>query len=231
MKNDPKISFDAALLLALQADAKQEIGELPTPKDLKERYPETKRWDVRLRNAQNRRKSNVWKRVLVSAATCCVLFTGALAVNADFRNAVYSMVVNFTQTELEIRYRAEGDTLKALPEGYGEHYVPDGYEMDESQNYDSEAGFVHFYQNENDSSKFYTVQCMIIGLAASMKLDNEHTTYTDVKINGVDALCGESITRTGDVVYRLVWDEDGIVHMVDGKIELAELILVAESIC
>lgn len=230
MKNDPKISFDAALLLALQADAKREIEGLPTPKELKECYPDTRKWDIRLKNARNGRKANVWKRMLVSVATCCMLFVGVLTVNADFRNAVYSVVVNFTQTELEIRYSAEGDTLQELPEGYGEHYVPEEYGMDERQNFDSKAGFVHFYQNKNDSSKFYTVQCTIIGIAASIKTDNEHTTYTDVKINGVDALCGESINRAGDVVYRLIWDKDGIFHMVDGKIELAELIWVAESI-
>lgn len=232
MKDEPKITFDAALLMALHADAKQEISELPTPKELKECYPDTKRWDIRLKNTLNRRKSIVWKRLLVSTAACCMLFVSALAVSADFRNAVYSTIMEFRKIEVEIFYRGTGDILKELPDGYGEHYIIDGYKLDESQSIDLEGGFIHLYQkqNENDSTKFYTVECFVISYASSIVMDSEHTIYTSIMINDTEVLCGKSVTENEEEVYYLVWEKDGISHMVNGRADLAELILVAEAI-
>lgn len=232
MKNNSVISFDAALLLALRKDAEQELLALPKPAELKERYPDTQKWDQRLKNVLNRRKHRAWKNVFAMAAVLVMLFAGALAVNADFRKAVYSVIMDVTPVQVEIRYRAERDTLEELPEGYGEHYIIDGYELDESQSVDLTDGFIHLYQkqNEDDPTEFYTVQCMAIVMAISTSMDNEHTTYTYIEINGVDVLCGESTSETGKPAYSLTWDKDGIFHSLMGKVELSELILVAESI-
>lgn len=232
MKNNSAISFDAALLLALQKDAEQEIMALPKPAELKQRYPDTEKWDLRLKNALNRRKRRAWKNIFAMAAALVMLFAGALAVNADFRKAVYTVVKNFTPVEVIVQYRAEGDTLKELPEGYGEHYIIDGYELDESQSVDLTDGFIHLYQkqSEDDPTEFYTVQCMAIVKTISANMDNEHTTYTYIEINGVDVLCGEGTTMTGSTVYSLTWDKDGIFHSLMGKVELSELIQVAENI-
>ena len=45
MSERTEISFDAALMMALRADAQKELDELPTPAQLKECYPDTSRWD------------------------------------------------------------------------------------------------------------------------------------------------------------------------------------------
>ena len=41
MSERTEVSFDAALMMALRADAQKELDELPTPAQLKERYPDT----------------------------------------------------------------------------------------------------------------------------------------------------------------------------------------------
>ena len=46
MSERTEVSFDAALMMALRADAQKELDELPTPAQLKERYPDTSRWDA-----------------------------------------------------------------------------------------------------------------------------------------------------------------------------------------
>ena len=51
MSERTEVSFDAALMMALRADAQKELDELPTPAQLKERYPDTSRWDARLKAA------------------------------------------------------------------------------------------------------------------------------------------------------------------------------------
>ena len=38
MSERTEVSFDAALMMALRADAQKELDELPTPAQLKERY-------------------------------------------------------------------------------------------------------------------------------------------------------------------------------------------------
>ena len=48
MSERAEVSFDAALMMAIHADAQKELNELPTPAQLKERYPDTSRWDARL---------------------------------------------------------------------------------------------------------------------------------------------------------------------------------------
>ena len=89
MSEQTEVSFDAALMMALRADAQKELDELPTPAQLKERYPDTSRWDARLQAALHKRRP-VLKRVLVAALTLVILTLGALAVSADFRKAVYA---------------------------------------------------------------------------------------------------------------------------------------------
>ena len=99
MSERTEVSFDAALMMALRADAQKELDELPTPAQLKERYPDTSRWDARLQAALHKRRP-VLKRVLVAALTLVILTLGALAVSADFRKAVYTMIQKFLPIEM-----------------------------------------------------------------------------------------------------------------------------------
>ena len=131
MSERTEISFDAALMMALRADAQKELDELPTPAQLEERYPDTFRWDARLKAALHKRRP-VLKRVLVAAMTLVILTLGALAVSADFRKAVYTMIQKFLPIEMQLTYQVDGEPLERLPDGYSDHYVPDGFEMDDA---------------------------------------------------------------------------------------------------
>ena len=131
MSERTEISFDAALMMALRADAQKELDELPTPAQLEERYPDTSRWDARLKAALHKRRP-VLKRVLVAAMTLVILTLGALAVSADFRKAVYTMIQKFLPIEMQLTYQVDGEPLERLPDGYSDHYVPDGFEMDDA---------------------------------------------------------------------------------------------------
>ena len=111
MSERTEISFDAALMMALRADAQKELDELPTPAQLKERYPDTSRWDARLQAALHKHRP-VLKRVLVAAMTLVILTLGALAVSADFRKAVYTMIQKFLPIEMQVTYKVEGEPLE-----------------------------------------------------------------------------------------------------------------------
>ena len=131
MSERAEVSFDAALMMALRADAQKELDELPTPAQLEERYPDTSRWDARLQAALHKRRPML-KRVLVAALTLVILTLGALAVSADFRKAVYTMIQKFLPIEMQLTYQVDGEPLERLPDGYSDHYVPDGFEMDDA---------------------------------------------------------------------------------------------------
>ena len=119
MSERTEVSFDAALMMALRADAQKELDELPTPAQLKERYPDTSRWDARLKAALHKRRP-VLKRVLVAAMTLVILTLGALAVSADFRKAVYTMIQKFLPIEMQLTYQVDGEPLEQLPNGYSD---------------------------------------------------------------------------------------------------------------
>ena len=91
MSERTEVSFGGALLRAPRRKEKKELDELPTPAQLKERYPDTSRWDARLQAALHKRRPML-KRVLVAALTLVILTLGALAVSADFRKTVYTMI-------------------------------------------------------------------------------------------------------------------------------------------
>ena len=131
MSEQTEVSFDTALMMALHADAQKELNELPTPAQLKERYPDTSRWDARLQAALHKRRP-VLKRVLIAALTLVILTLGALTVSADFRKAVYTMIQKFLPIEMQLTYQVDGEPLERLPDGYSDHYVPDGFEMDDA---------------------------------------------------------------------------------------------------
>ena len=216
MSERTEVSFDAALMMALRADAQKELDELATPAQLKERYPDTSRWDARLKAALHKRRP-VLKRVLVAAMTLVILTLGALAVSADFRKAVYTMIQKFLPIEMQLTYQVDGEPLERLPDGYSDHYVPDGFEMDDAQKFERAENFLHVYSSK-ETEESYTVRCSIIQPGQQSLFDNEHTVYETVKVGEADGVLGTSTDEHGKNVYTLSWEYQGITHTVMGNI-------------
>ena len=228
MSERTEISFDAALMMALRADAQKELDELPTPAQLKERYPDTSRWDARLKAALHKRRP-VLKRVLVVAMTLVILTLGALAVSADFRKAVYTMIQKFLPIEMQLTYQVDGEPLEQLPNGYSDHYVPDGFEMDDAQKFERAENFLHVYSSK-ETEESYTVRCSIIQPGQQSLFDNEHTVYETVKVGEADATLGTSARENGDTVYIFSWEQGGVSNTIMGNISRDEIMKIAENV-
>ena len=228
MSERTEVSFDAALMMALRADAQKELDELPSPAQLKERYPDTSRWDARLQAALHKRRP-VLKRVLIAALTLVILTLGALTVSADFRKAVYTMIQKFLPIEMQLTYQVDGEPLERLPDGYSDHYVPDGFEMDDAQKFERAENFLHVYSSK-ETEESYTVRCSIIQPGQQSLFDNEHTVYETVRVGEADGVLGTSSGEDGQQVYTLNWESNGIAHTVMGDIPYDEIIKIAESI-
>lgn len=228
MSERAEVSFDAALMMALRADAQKELDELPSPAQLKERYPDTSRWDARLQAALHKRRP-VLKRVLITVLTLVILTLGALAVSADFRRAVYTMIQKFLPIEMQLTYQVDGEPLEQLPNGYSDHYVPDGFEMDDAQKFERVENFLHVYSSK-ETEESYTVRCSIIQPGQQSLFDNEHTVYETVKVGEADSVLGTSTDEHGKNVYTLSWEYQGITHTVIGNIPYDEIMKIAEGI-
>lgn len=230
MSEQTNISFEAALMIALRADAQKELDTLPTPEQLEELYPDTSQWDERMAVALRRKKHRpMLKRVLVAALTLVVLTLGALAVSADFRKAVYTMIQKFLPIEMQLTYQVDGEPLERLPDGYSAHYVPDGFERDREQEFERAENFLHVYSSK-ESGKGYTVRCSIIQLGQQSSFDNEHTTYENVKVGDADATLGTSVGENGDTVYILSWERGGVSNTIMGNISRDEIMKIAENV-
>ena len=228
MSEQTEVSFDTALMMAIHADAQKELNELPTPAQLKERYPDTSRWDARLQAALHKHRP-VLKRVLITVLTLVILTLGALAVSADFRKAVYTMIQKFLPIEMQLTYQVDGEPLEQLPNGYSDHYVPDGFEMDDAQKFERAENFLHVYSSK-ETEESYTVRCSIIQPGQQSLFDNEHTVYETVKVGEADATLGKSASENGDTVYSLSWEQGGVSNTIMGNISRDEIMKIAENV-
>ena len=169
------------------------------------------------------------KRVLVAALTLVILTLGTLAVSADFRKAVYTMIQKFLPIEMQLTYQVDGEPLEQLPNGYSDHYVPDGFERDHEQEFEKAENFLHVYSSK-ESGKGYTVRCSIIQPGQQSSFDNEHTTYENVKVGDADATLGTSASESGDAVYILSWERGGVSNTIMGNTSRDEIMRIAESV-
>lgn len=236
MKKSSEVSFDLLLGLALRENARREMAALPTPDQLRQRYPDTARWDARLRNAREelrpRRKGRLLRRFAVVLAVLAALLAGALTVSAELRGTLYRMVMEWRRIEVQITYELEGEPeLTELPAGYREHYIPEGFVLDEENVLDFSYAQSRGY-DESDVNRSFNVHYIVIQPEGQVEvMDNEHTVYTTMELEeGVEATLGIFTGKGGYVSYYLFWEKGGIHHTVDGNIPLDELLKVARSI-
>ena len=214
MSEQTEVSFDTALMMALRADAQKELDELPTPAQLKERYPDTSRWDARLQAALHKRRP-VLKRVLVAALTLVILTLSALAVSADFRKAVYTMIQKFLPVEMQLTYQVDGEPLEQLPNGYSDHYVPDGFERDREQEFERAENFLHVYSSK-ESGEGYTVRCSIKNVKVG-DAPNERTgiARSSATVKFLYGLAGSGSRQKVTIAYDIKWSERPIYVGID----------------
>lgn len=255
MKSEPNagpnavVSFDALLTLALQEQTRRELAALPDAEALQTLYPDTAGWDKRLRRAlAGRRKLERkaarsaprvrWmplRRLVTVAAVLVLVLAGALATSAEVRYAVRHAVLQWTDIDLRLTYNTEGTSAPAdltLPQGYADHYVPEGFVLDEGNSYDMEEEFFHGYDRTVNGEKYsYSVTCYVIRPGGQIEsFDSEHTVYEMIQVNGIEATLGTSSNYDGSTSYYLFWEDNGIHHTVHGNLAKEEILKIAEAI-
>lgn len=236
MKDNCSYRFDAILAVALEQDARQELATLPTPAALKKLYPDTSSLDARITRALHtlHHPQKALHRALAVVLLAAALLAGTLAVSAEARHAVYTALLRFLPIEMQVTYSVDGTPPDALPENYCDHYVPEGFVLDEENSLSTDFLLLHGYHttaSANGDSLSYTVKCYPIQATEQIEtFDNEHTTWSSVTVKGHSATLGTSSTVSGTPCYFLFWESDGIQHTVSGCIDRDTLFRIAESI-
>lgn len=253
MKSEPNagpnavVSFDALLTLALQEQTRRELAALPDAEALQTLYPDTAGWDKRLRRAlAERRKLESkaarsaprvrWmplRRLVTVAAVLVLVLAGALATSAEVRYAVRHAVLQWTDIDLRLTYDTEGTPAPAdltLPQGYADHYVPEGFVLDEENALATQTTLLRGYENAAQGQSYY-IACYAIQPEGQVStFDDEHTTYETIDLNGKEATLGTSMNYDGSTSYYLFWESEGIHQSVSGNVPLDELLTIAQNI-
>ena len=96
------------------------------------------------------------------------------------KNEKDSLIQKFLPVEMYLTYQVDGEPLERLPDGYSDHYVLDGFEMDDAQKFERAENFLHVYSSK-ETEESYTVRCSINQPGQQSLFDNEHTVYETVK--------------------------------------------------
>ena len=253
MKSEPNagpnavVSFDALLTLALQEQTRRELAALPDAEALQTLYPDTAGWDKRLRRALAERRKSARKaarsaprvrwmplrRLVTVAAVLVLVLAGALATSAEVRYAVRHAVLQWTDIDLRLTYDTEGTPAPGdltLPQGYADHYVPEGFVLDEENSLATQTTLLRGYENAAQGQSYY-IACYAIQPEGQVStFDDEHTTYETIDLNGKEATLGTSMNYDGSTSYYLFWESEGIHQSVSGNVPLDELLTIAQNI-
>ena len=167
------------------------------------------------------------RRILVAAALLAALAVGTLTVSAELRLAVKNTLVEWGQRNMSIRYEVEGHPLTALPEGYGPHYIPEGFVYSEEDSYEFDDSFGKYYTNEE--GYFIAIDAWVAEGASVMQADTEHTHFRQVDYGEGEAWLGTFEDGDG---YMFYWFADGIEHQlfINAYLPESEVFRISDSI-
>lgn len=167
------------------------------------------------------------RRILVVAALLAALAVGTLTVSAELRLAVKNTLVEWGQRNMSIRYEVEGHPLTALPEGYGPHYIPEGFAYNEEISFANPNQILLDYENEE--GYFVQIIITIAENASVVVTDSEHITYKTIDFGEADAYLGTFDDGDGYVMY---WFADGMEHelYINAYLSESEVYEIAENI-
>lgn len=234
-----EVSLRLLLKFCLEQEAQERMESYLSPQELKELYPDMTALDHKVSKGIHaiqkdekrrlRRPLRVLKRALLVAAVLISMFTCTLLTSASVRNAVVNTIIDWTGRDVGFQFIIEGEPLSALPDGYGPHYIPDGF-IFEDNNAIIEPDFIDLHYISEDKDRILSVGVSVLQNSSQTRMDNEHTEYEMITFQGTEAYVGHWISVDGIEGYFMIWAKDGIENQIYGTVSFSELIKIAENI-
>lgn len=234
------VSWRTLVQMACARAAETEMEALPTPEGLLALYPDMAAADRRVLSAvEAARRANrkgkrpalrTIRRVLIAAAVAVCAFFCIAMTNPAVQNAVTRIVTEWTKRDVCIRFQVSGETLSALPAGYGPHYIPEGLVLDEENSWQQSDGSLFYNYTNADGSQYLSIQVIIAQNGSAYWIDREHIKHEKITFNDVDAYYGYGTSLSGDKVKTLLWAKDGVEHSIYTNVPVSEMFKFAENI-
>lgn len=243
MKHEPEMVLLRDLLkAACEESVQREVDAYPTPKELKEKYPDTSEVTKRTFEAlggerkallrARRRSLHVIRKTLVAAVIVFSVLFATLMTNAEMRAAVVNTLIEWTENFVRIQYEVGGKGPAALPEGYGPHYIPEELVYQDNSPGRSDNKFSYLYRSE-DKNTFLQITCTTTQNTSGSSgylVDSKNIIYNEITFNGVSGQLG---TFKGHDGYVMLWVKDSIEHIIyfeGSEASLSEVYRIAENI-
>lgn len=177
--------------------------------------------------APRRRSLRTLRRIALVAALLAALLMGVLTVSAELRAYVKEVIVQWGERNMTLQYEVDGHQLTELPEGYGPHYIPEGFEYVSEESYEYAEAFEKYYENED--GYFIMVTVNTANNMSGISTDTEHITYQEISFGDGDAYFGTFKDGVGAVMY---WFADGMEHelYINAYLPESEVYTIAENI-
>lgn len=225
-----RLSTDALIAMIVTEAEERELSELPDIEVMNEEFHPSERFQQKMaalfRTVERRRsykkaKATVKKLFLAMTVSVSVLFCCLLPAKA-VREAVVTTLIEWHDKFVSVIFSSEGTTAQGFLPTISLGYIPEGFAEEVSSN-GNEQYYSYFSGPDNRS---FFVNVIPIEKSQEVYLDNEHTTYYSLQFDSQQALWGTS----EDEANTLVWNSKGLSFVVSGRLDLSEIIKIAENI-
>jgi len=165
------------------------------------------------------------RAVITVAAIFGFIFVGLLTqpeVYASVQNVFRSVFDKYDKYEFGI-----GElTVENFDDSFRLGYVPEGYYISEGHYSPAYVSLIYTDGFGEENSKIMLSYGIADGL--SISLDNEHHTYEEFTINGIEYKFYGSTDK--DFLSNLLWYEDGYAFVLYAQLPKDELVKIAENL-
>ncbi|OCN01804.1 hypothetical protein A7X67_01225 [Clostridium sp. W14A] len=230
--------FEAMLKEAVNENFEKEVQSLPSEAALADcelSLGTKRRIESMIREARVksilRRVRAVTKRVAVLLAIMIPVSLGSLLSVEASRNAIFNAIIEWRSGSAKISYQqgernsgSSGMEEDQASKQYFPSYVPAGFTVSKK----SALGDIFYTVYKNKEGQTIDFQQASLSAGGQEVIDSEHSTYSQIDINGNQASLFRANTK--DDSSFLLWKNDHSSFLLMSKIDSKELIKMAESI-
>lgn len=228
--------FDAMLQATVEEKFEQEMREWPQSKELGTEYELSQPVQLKLQKIIHRayRRSvllkfgKITKKAAIILAIIIPVSLGSLLSVEASRNAIFNTLLNWKSDHADIHYQDRYASSNMIPSASGNSvvkpsYLPDGfYEVQTVK-----VGSKTETEYRNDQGVKIFLDQMPLSKEGTIAIDTEHTTRTEIKIQGRTASLFAANTAK-DKSY-LFWKNQTGSFLLSSEISSDQLVKIAES--
>ena len=224
-----KISTDAMLALVVAEAERREMAKLPSLEEMNAAFHPSAQFQKKMDRLMRRVRHKKARRLCLAVAKYVAFFLmgaltlfvcAAIPVNAVEND--HPMQIEWNDEYIELRMKAQGTGQATLPPDIEFGYIPEGFVLQTSGRSPN-----HYYAHGACEDNFIDIQIWTLAPSDNLVLDNKTAVFHALRFDGHDAIWGASADRDADI---LLWREDDFFFYITGRLELKELIRIAENI-